>query len=320
MRILIIGGTRFVGRHLVAAAIARGHAVTILHRGVECSGAPGAEHLHADRDGDLGVLDGRVWDATVDVCAYWPRQVVSLADALGERGGRHVLISTVSVYAEAPEPGLDEQAPLVAPLGLDGDAPAIDEDTYGGLKVGCEHVAEQRHAGGLLIIRPTYIVGPYDPTARFPYWVDRLARGGTVLCPGSPDAPFQYIDARDLAAFTVGLLGAGDEGAIHVVNPPAPYSFAEMLEMVRAAVAPAGTRLEWVPSAWLAERGVTPSMLPLWTGSDDPEYVLALDPARALAAGLRARPLGVTAMDTLAWSLRSVLALVCPRCAADRRA
>lgn len=302
MRILIIGGTRFVGRHLVAAAIARGHAVTILHRGVECSGAPGAEHLHADRDGDLGVLDGRVWDATVDVCAYWPRQVVSLADALGERGGRHVLISTVSVYAEAPEPGLDEQAPLVAPLGLDGDAPAIDEDTYGGLKVGCEHVAQQRHAGGLLIIRPTYIVGPYDPTARFPYWVDRLARGGTVLCPGSPDAPFQYIDARDLAAFTVGLLGAGDEGAIHVVNPPAPYSFAEMLEMVSAAVAPAGTRLEWVPSAWLAERGVTPSMLPLWTGTDDPEYVLALDPARALAAGLRARPLGVTAMDTLAWS------------------
>ena len=302
MRILIIGGTRFVGRHLVAAAIARGHAVTILHRGVECSGAPGAEHLHADRDGDLGVLDGREWDATVDVCAYWPRQVASLADALGERGGRHVLISTVSVYAEAPEPGLDEQAPLVAPLGLDGDAPAIDEDTYGGLKVGCEHVAEQRHAGGLLIIRPTYIVGPYDPTARFPYWVDRLARGGTVLCPGSPDAPFQYIDARDLAAFTVGLLEAGDEGAIHVVNPPAPYSFAEMLEMVRAAVAPAGTRLEWVPSAWLAERGVTPSMLPLWTGTDDPEYVLAMDPARALAAGLRARPLGVTATDTLAWS------------------
>ena len=302
MRILIIGGTRFVGRHLVAAAIARGHAVTILHRGVECSGAPGAEHLHADRDGDLGVLEGRVWDATVDVCAYWPRQVVSLADALGERGGRHVLISTVSVYAEAPEPGLDEQAPLVAPLGLDGDAPAIDEDTYGGLKVGCEHVAQQRHAGGLLIIRPTYIVGPYDPTARFPYWVDRLARGGTVLCAGSPDAPFQYIDARDLAAFTVGLLGAGDEGAIHVVNPPAPYSFAEMLEMVSAAVAPAGTRLEWVPSAWLAERGVTPSMLPLWTGTDDPEYVLALDPARALAAGLRARPLGATATDTLAWS------------------
>lgn len=301
MRILIIGGTRFVGRHLVAAAIARGHTVTVLHRGIECSGAPGSEHLHADRDGDLSLLAGREWDATVDVCAYWPRQVSSLADALGERGGRHVLISTVSVYAEAPQPGLDEQAPLVAPLGLDGSAPAIDGQTYGGLKVGCEHVAEQRHAGALLVIRPTYIVGPHDPTARFPYWVDRLARGGTVLCPGSPDAPFQFIDARDLATFTVGLLEGGDEGTIHVVNPPAPYSFAEMLEMVRAAVAPAGTRLQWVPSAWLTERGVTPGMLPLWTGSDDPEYVLAMDPAQALAAGLRARPLPDTAVDTLAW-------------------
>ena len=131
-------------------------------------------------------------------------------------------------------------------------------ETYGGLKVGCEHVAEQRHAGQLLVIRPTYIVGPHDPTARFPYWVDRLARGGTVLCPGSPDVPFQYIDARDLAAFTVGLLEAGDEGTFHAVQPSPPYSFAEMLEEVRAAVAPDGTRLEWVPSAWLAERGVTP--------------------------------------------------------------
>jgi 2'-hydroxyisoflavone reductase len=302
MRILIIGGTRFVGRHLVAAATARGHQVTVLHRGVECSGAPGAEHLHADRDADLGVLAGRGWDATVDVCAYWPRQVTSLADALGERGGRHVLISTVSVYADAPEPGLDEQAPLVAPLGLDGGAPPIDMRTYGGLKVGCEHVAEQRHAGRLLVIRPTYILGPHDPTARFPYWVDRLARGGAVLCPGSPDVPFQYIDARDLAAFTVGLLESGDEGTFHTVLPAPPYSFAEMLEEVRAALAPAGTRLVWVPSAWLAERGVTPQVLPLWTGADDPEFALAMDPARAIAAGLRGRPLGDTATDTLEWS------------------
>jgi 2'-hydroxyisoflavone reductase len=302
MRILTIGGTRFVGRHLVAAAIARGHDVTVLHRGLECPGSPGAEHLHADRDADLGVLAGREWDATVDVCAYWPRQVSSLADALGERGGRHALISTVSVYADAPEPGLDEQAPLLAPLGLDGSAPPMDAVTYGGLKVGCEHVAEQRHAGQLLLIRPTYIVGPYDPTARFPYWVDRLARGGTVLCPGRPDVPFQYVDARDLAAFTVGLLEAGDEGVFHAVQPSAPYSFAEMLEEVRAAVAPAGTSLAWVPSAWLANRGVTPAMLPLWTGGDDPEFTLAMDPARAVSAGLRARPMVETVEDTLRWA------------------
>ncbi|MCU0262214.1 MAG: hypothetical protein MUF09_00865 [Candidatus Nanopelagicales bacterium] len=301
MRILVIGGTRFVGRHLVAAAIRRGHAVTVMHRGVECSGAPGAEHLHGDRDADLGVLADREWDATVDVCAYWPRQVSSLADALGERGGRHALISTVSVYADAPEPGLDEQAPLVAPLGLDGSSPPIDGQTYGGLKVGCEHVAGQRHGGGLLIIRPTFIVGPHDPTARFPYWVHRLARGGEVLCPGSPDVPFQYIDARDLATFTVGLLEAGDEGTFHTVEPDPPYSFGELLDGVRAAVSPPGTRLTWVSSAWLADRGVTAGGLPLWTGTDDPGFALAMDPARAVGAGLRARPLAQTAADTLAW-------------------
>ena len=301
MRILVIGGTQFVGRHLVAAAIGAGHEVTVVHRGVSCSRAPGARHLHADRDGDLSILEGQAWDATVDVCAYWPSQVRSLSAALGDRGGRHVLISTVSVYADPPEPGLDERAPLLAPLGLDGERPPIDGATYGRLKVGCEHVAERRYGGELLVIRPTYIVGPHDPTARFPYWVQRLARGGTVLCPGSPTAPFQYVDGRDLARFTLHLLEDGDVGAFHAVHPAAPYSFAEMLEEVRAAVSPEGTELRWVPSAWLAERGITPAMLPLWSGADEPEFALAMDPALAVQNGLRARPLGQTAADTLAW-------------------
>ena len=119
---------------------------------------------------------------------------------------------------------------------------------------------------------------------------------------GAPQAPIQYVDARDLAAFVVGLLEAGDEGTFNAVNPPAPYSFADMLEEVRAAVAPDGTSLEWVPSAWLSDPGVTPALLPFWTGSDDPVYTLAMDPARAVAAGLRARPLAETARDTLAWT------------------
>jgi 2'-hydroxyisoflavone reductase len=301
MRILVVGGTRFVGRHLVAAAVAAGHQVTVLHRGVDCSGAPGAQHLHADRDGHLAVLAGRSWDATVDVCAYWPRQVTHLADALGERGGRHALISTVSVYADATEPGLDEQAPLVAPLGLDGDAPPITVASYGGLKVGCEQVAQQRYGGGLLIVRPTYVVGPHDPTGRFPYWVDRIARGGTVLAPGNPDVPMQHIDARDLAVFLITLLEAGDEGTFHTVTPPPPHSMGDLLAELRDALAPPGTTLEWVPSAWLAEQGVTPVELPLWTGSDEPEWTLAMGPDRAIAAGLRARPVSDTARDTLAW-------------------
>ncbi len=306
MRILVIGGTRFVGWHLVDAAVAAGHEVTVLHRGLGCEGSRHFEHLHADRDANLDVLAGRRWEATVDVCAYWPRQVAALADALGDRGGLHALISTVSAYADAPEPGLDEQASLVAPLGLDGDsphshAPPIEPHNYGGLKVGCEHVARRRHAGELLVIRPTYIIGPKDPTARFAYWVQRLARGGQVLAPGNPESPFQSIDARDLARFTVDLLEAGDVGTFHVVDPEPPYSFAELLTEVAAAVAPTDTELIWARSAWLTEQGVTPTMLPLWTGSDRPEFVLAMDPAKAISAGLRPRPLAESARDTLAW-------------------
>lgn len=301
MRILVVGGTRFVGRHLVADARARGHRVSVLHRGVDCSGAPGAEHLHADRDGDLRVLAGREWDATVDVSAYWPGQVAHLADALGERGGRHLLVSTVSVYADPPQPGLDEQAPLLAPLGLDGDRPSISPVTYGALKVGCEQVAWHRHAGGLVVVRPTIVVGPHDYTGRFPYWVARMARGGEVLAPGDPDAPMQWIDGRDLARLMVELLESGESGTVHAMAPGPPWSLGGVLEQVRDAVAPPGTTLRWVASDLLVERGISPAQLPLWTGSDSPEFALAMDPHRALDAGLRARSLLETARDTWAW-------------------
>jgi len=290
-----------VGRHVVARAIDRGHDVTVLHRGTGCAAAPGAVHLHADRDADLSSLAGQQWDATVDVCAYWPRQVARLADALGERGGRHLLVSTVSVYDDPPEPGLDESARLLPPLGLDGDVPPLTPDAYGPLKVGCEHVAEQRYAGRLLVVRPTIVVGPHDITGRFPSWVARIARGGPVLVPGDPAAPAQYVDVRDLAALLVTLLEHGDEGVFNAVGPEPPFSRSEYFEAIRAAVAPDGAELHWVESSWLADRGVTPEQLPLWSGSDEPDWVLALDPARALAAGLRCRPLVESAQDTAQW-------------------
>jgi 2'-hydroxyisoflavone reductase len=301
VRILIVGGTRFVGRHVVARALAHGHQVTVLHRGTGCEAAAGAVHLHADRDSDLSCLAGQHWDATVDVCAYWPRQVTRLADALDERGGRHLLVSTVSVYAEPHEPELDESAPVLPAQGLDGEAPPLTAESYGPLKVGCEHVAQQRYAGRLLVVRPTIIVGPHDITGRFPSWVARMARGGPVLVPGAPTGPAQYVDARDLASFLVTLLEDGEEGVFNVVAPQPPYSRAEYFEAVRAAVAPAGTEVRWVASSWLADQGVRPEQLPLWSGSDEPDWVFALDPARALAAGLRCRPLVESAQDTRQW-------------------
>ena len=204
MRILIIGGTRFVGHAMAEAALAAGHDVTLLHR-TATDELPAATHLLADRNGDLSVLaDGR-WDATIDVCAYLPGQVASLHEALGDRGGHHVFVSTVSVYADQDAPGADEDATLLpesSPETLE-----VTGETYGPLKVACERVARERWgADGLTIIRPTYVVGPRDATARYPWWVLRAAQGGRMILPGPDDAPMQCIDARDMGAWTIRLV------------------------------------------------------------------------------------------------------------------
>jgi 2'-hydroxyisoflavone reductase len=303
MRLLVVGGTRFVGRHLAEVALVRGHEVTVLHRGGTgpCEVLPGAEHLHADRDGDLAVLSGRSWDATADVCAYYPEQVRSLAAALGGRGGHHAFVSTVSVYAPPPGPGLREDADLLPPA-PEGTS-AITDGSYGPLKVACEREAAAAHPS-LLTIRPTYVVGPYDHTLRFPAWVARAARGGELLVPGPADSPMQVIDARDQAAFVVDLLERGQTGTFHTAGPPPPFTFPELVAAVVAAVGPDGTTLTVVDEHAVEAAGLGPAELPLWAGGDDDADVLAADPSAAVAAGLRYRPLAETARDTLAW-LRS---------------
>ena len=194
MRILVVGGTIFVGRALTEVALARGHAVTLLNRGKSGAAVPaGVEQLTADRNGDLSVLQGREWDAVIDTCAYFPRQVRSLRTALG--GAPHyTLISTVSVYADHARPGLNEESPLATPI-LDDTITTVDAGSYGPLKSGCEAVA----GTGNLIIRPGIIAGPHDPTGRFAYWIRRLADEGEFLAPGDGSAALQVIDARDLA-------------------------------------------------------------------------------------------------------------------------
>ena len=300
MRILVIGGTRFVGRHFVEAALGGGHEMTLLHRGRSGTDLfPQAEHLLTDRDGDLDVLSGRSWDATVDVCAYVPRQVTRLADALAGGGGHHVFISSVSAYQEPSVPGATEETLLLAELD-DPDVEDVTNETYGGLKVACERAASKAYGERLSIVRPTYVVGPWDPTGRFTWWVDRLAKGGEVLAPGPRESPMQVIDARDMAAWMLGLLELEHYGAFHAVSPAPPFGMGDLLEQSAAAISPSGTTLTWVDADWLSEQGENGMSLPLWT-EGTPEWSMALDPAAAFATGLRPRPVADTVRDTLDW-------------------
>jgi 2'-hydroxyisoflavone reductase len=297
MRILMIGGTAFVGRHMAAAAVGAGHDVTLFHRGKTGSELfPQATHLLGDRDDDLSALADGSWDATIDLCAYFPRQVHSLATALGGRGGRYVFISSVSAYSPSVPPNYSEDAPL-ATLD-DPDATEVTNENYGGLKVACERLSTELFGPATTIIRPTYVIGPYDRSYRFTWWVDRLARGGTVLAPGDPADPIQVIDARDQAAFTVSILERSITGTFHTVSPAPPFGFGPMLEAIAAEVAPPGTQLTWVPSEFLLEHGVDGAALPLWAeGESDAANMSMANPAAAFAAGLRPRPLGETVAD-----------------------
>lgn len=308
MRLLVIGGTRFIGRHVVDAALQRGHHVTLLHRGLTGSdafdGEPRVSRLFGDRNRDLSSLAEGRWDATIDMCAYVPRHVHTLADVLGDRGGHYLLVSSVSAYAPPSQPGYSEDAPLV-----ELDDPTVEEvtdETYGGLKVLCERVATERFGPRSLVVRPTFVVGPDDYTWRFPWWVARIARGGRVLAPGPAQTPAQVIDVRDLAGWMVGLLEGGHTGAYHAVSPPPPWTWGQQLEAIRDAVAPAGTELVWVPAVALLAEGVDGAALPLWVGGE-PEsgFLLAADPSRAHATGLSPRPLADTIRDTLDWVRRT---------------
>jgi nucleoside-diphosphate-sugar epimerase len=289
-----------VGRAMVEAALERGHTVTLLHRSqTDLPSLEAAEHLLTDRDADLSVLGGRQYDATIDVCAYVPRQVRSLAAALDGRGGHHVLVSTMSVFADTDVPGLDESADLV---GLDDPATEdVTGETYGGLKVLCEQAAHAAYDdAALTIVRPTYVIGPHDPTGRFTWWVRRIARGGEVLAPGPRSLPIQIIDARDLAEWTLDLVEKHVDGTYNAITPTPPFGFGDLLDATVRAVGPTDTELTWADADWLCDQGETYSSLPLWT-EGKPEWTLAADPTKALAAGLSPRPLTETISDTWDW-------------------
>ena len=298
----MIGGTRFVGRHIVDAALAAGHEVTIFHRGRTGPHLfPGVEHHIGDRNTDLSPLATGEWDATIDTCAYFPRQVHELADVLGTRGGRYVCISSVSVYAGSVTAGFDERSTLIELA--DPTVEEVTDETYGGLKVLCERAAAERFGSTTLLVRPTYVVGPDDYSWRFPWWVARLARGGRVLAPGPASDPAQLVDARDMATWIVAMVEQGTSGAFHAVGPAEPLTWGGLLSAIAAVVAPAGTTLAWVDEDVLLAAGLDGNSLPLWTGGDPDRMLNAAGPGAAIAAGLRLRPLSETIADTLAWTL-----------------
>lgn len=302
MRILILGGTIFLGRALVDAARARGHQLTLFNRGKSNPALfPEVETLRGDRTGDLDPLAGRRWDAVIDTCGYVPRVVGLSAQTLANQVGEYAFISTLSVYADSSQPGQDETA-MVGKLAVE-TIETVNGETYGPLKALCEQAAERALPGRTLIIRPGLIVGPYDPSDRFTYWPHRVAQGGEVLAPGSASAPVQIIDGRDLALWTLVLLEAGQTGVYNATGPAQPLTMGAILDACREA-SRSEAAITWVDEAFLLARGVQPwSDLPLWLPASDPAYAgfHRFDRRKAIAAGLGFRPLAETVRDTLAW-------------------
>ena len=293
MNLLVLGGTAFLGRHVVEAALARGHAVTLLNRGRHGAGLfPQVERLVGDRGADMRALHGRRFDAVIDCSGYASADVTRALEALGDGAAHVVFVSSISVRASfAPGRVFDETGPL-----------AVGDEGYGANKARAEEALARALPGRHAIVRPGLIVGPHDPTGRFAYWPERVARGGAVLAPGRPERPVQFIDARDLAAWLVALAEARAAGTFNAVGPNLPM--AALLDACRA-VAASDAAFAWMPDAELLAHGVAPwTELPLWLPEDDPAFggMLLADASRARAAGLRTRALRETVADTLAWA------------------
>jgi 2'-hydroxyisoflavone reductase len=298
MRLLVLGGTKFLGRHAVDAALAGGHDVTIFTRGkTNPELFPEVEHLQGDRDGDLEALEGSSWDGVVDTSGYVPRIVRQSAQLLDDRVGRYVFVSSISVYDDFSGP--PSEASPVATL----EDPATEEigEHYGALKAACESVVEEIYGDQSARVRAGLIVGPYDPTDRFTYWPRRIALGGEVLGPGDPDAPVQFIDARDLAAWLVKLALEGPGGTFNATGPAQLLTFDQLLRDMRETIR-SDAEVVWVDGERVLEAGVEAwSELPLWLPGSDYAGMARADISRALAAGLTFRPVGETIADTLAW-------------------
>lgn len=301
MKFLIIGGTQFVGRHIVEAAQASGHEVTLFNRGrTNPNLFPDLEQIHGNRDGELELLGDRSWDAVIDTSGYVPRIVKQSADYLAERASQYVFISTVSVYdLKANNERINESGAVSALP--EGASEEIVSDTYGALKALCENVVKERFPDNSLIVRPGIIVGPFDPSDRLTYWVNRSAKGGPMAAPEHRDQPVQIIDARDLAAWIITMVEQGSAGIFNAVGPALPITMERLLEECKFATG-ANAELIWVPVEQLIAGGAGEQVnVPLWIPNRADWSLFHIDALKAISAKLTLRPLSNTIQDIQAW-------------------
>lgn len=304
MKVLVLGGTLFLGRHVVEAALSRGDETAIFNRG--CTNPdllPEVEHLQGDRDaGDLDALRGREWDAIVDTSARVPRWVRDTARLAADTGAQYTFVSSISVYRDLSAAGTREDA-AVHTLEDETVEEISDAETYGALKALCERTLEQELPGRGLAVRAGLIVGPYDNTGRFTYWVHRLARGGEVLAPEPRDQPVQFVHARDLADWLLASAERRLAGVFNATGPETPITLGQLLDAC-GELAESPVTLRWVDERFLVEQGVEEwSDLPLWIAPGVKKEIaglMSVDVSLALAEGLRFRPLEQTVRDTLA--------------------
>ncbi|MBJ6760277.1 NAD-dependent epimerase/dehydratase family protein [Myxococcaceae bacterium JPH2] len=304
-RILILGGTEFLGPALVDAARARGHVVTLFNRGkTRPELFPDLEKLRGDRDPSKGeglkALEGRTWDAVIDTSGYFPRLVKASAELLAPHVGHYVFVSSISVYKDLREYGIDERSPVATIA--DPTMEKVTEESYGALKALCEQAAETAMPGRSLSVRPGLIVGPDDPSDRFTYWPVRVARGGEVLAPGDGEDPVQFIDVRDLAAWLIHGVERKLTGTFNATGPQEPVPMRALLDTCKQATG-SDARFTWADSAFLTKQKVNAwSDMPVWISRTSEEKGMGrVGITRALAQGLTFRPTADTVRDTLAW-------------------
>ena len=302
MKILILGGTKFLGRHLVEAGLARRHEVTLFNRGITNPNLfPNLETITGDREQDIEKLSGREWDAVIDVAGYIPRIVRLSAQALEKSVKRYVFISSISVYADFKKAGMDESYP-VGKL-EDETTEEITGESYGPLKALCEKTVQEIYGDRALIIRPGLIVGPYDPTDRFTYWPMRVKRGGDTITPDKPQTPIQIIDVRDLSEFIIKLIEENASGIYNATGPDYELMLGEFLDACKQ-VSGSVAAFHWASVDFLQEHEVAPwSDMPVWIPDTEEDAGFSrVDVSKAMDAGLKFRPLEETIRDTIAWA------------------